>query len=85
MATITTSELERLARHLSNELTARGETLEVVRNMAGHYVAVFGTDHRSLRLGAAKNDAYNTLATLLEGLDLLTTTTTTTTTTTGSK
>jgi hypothetical protein len=78
MATITTSELERLARHVSAELAQRGETLEVVRNMAGVYVAVFGTDHRTVTLGASKNDAYNVLAALLHATDILTTTTTTT-------
>ena len=78
MATITQNELERLARHVSTELAQRGETVEVLRNMAGVYVAVFGTDHRTIMLGASKNGAYNVLAALLQTSDILTTTTTTT-------
>jgi dihydroxyacetone kinase len=77
MATITTSELERLARHVTAELAARGETIEVVRNMAGTYVAVFGTEHRTVTLGTSKNEAYNVLAALLHATDIITTTTTT--------
>ena len=78
MATITTDQLTRLARHLSTELAARGETLEVVRNMSGHYVAMFGTTHRNVNLGSSRNEAYNVLAALLASSEAITTTTTTT-------
>ena len=54
------------------------ETLEVVRNMSGHYVAMFGTTHRTVNLGTSRNEAYNVLAALLASSDAITTTTTTT-------
>jgi hypothetical protein len=78
MTTISTDQLARLARHLSTELATRGETLEVVRNMSGHYVALFGVTHQTVNLGASRNEAYSVLAALLASSDAITTTTTTT-------
>jgi len=67
--TITTSELKALADHYAATMDERGTPCEVLRNMAGHYVAVFAPIGRVVPLGANRDNAYSTLAALQEVAD----------------
>jgi len=73
---ITTTELAALADHYCQTVQEEtGRDVEILRNMAGKYVAVFGPVNRVLPLGSTRDACFDSLSTLLAAVEIHTTTT----------
>ena len=76
--TINTAELTALANHYRATVEERtGRRCEVLRNLAGAYVAIFEPVGATIPLGATRDNAYSTLTALLSTVDVITETDTT--------
>ena len=68
---ITTAELTALADHYCQTIREEtGREVEILRNMAGKYVAVFGPVARIVPLGATREACFDSLTTLLAAADI---------------
>jgi hypothetical protein len=73
---ITTAELTALAAHYCQTIQQEtGRDVEVLRNMAGKYVAVFGPVNRVVPLGSTRDACFDSLSTLLAAAEIHTTAT----------
>lgn len=73
---ITTAELTALAEHYCRTVQQEtGREVEILRNMAGKYVAIFGPVNRVLPLGATRDACFDSLSTLLAAAEIHSTTT----------
>ena len=68
--TINSAELAALAQHYATTVHEHtGTGCEIVRNMAGQYVAIYAPIGRSVPLGTTRDTAYSTLVALLSTVE----------------